>query len=92
MQVIESAQYHVPAIELEESDFTTGTATEIFNALKSLADEEGAYYYEDDGEGKEVECFVLDFGRGVGPELYTETATKRSIEGRVKKRDKEREN
>ena len=47
------------------------TADEI---IQRARDDE-SIFYED---GPDDECFVLDVGRGVGPELYTEEAIRRS--------------
>lgn len=41
----------------------------------------GAIFYED---GPDDECFVVDIGRGVGPELWTENALRRSVQARTK--------
>ena len=65
-----SYQYATPCIALEEGEQISA------DDLMEECREAGAIYYE---EGPDDECFVVDIGRGVGAELWTERALKGSL-------------
>lgn len=66
MREIHAEQYGTSCVVIEDGD----TADDVIK----YADEIGARYY--DGEDNMV---VVDIGRGVGAEVYTESALRRSM-------------
>ena len=68
-----STQYDTPCLELPQ-----GQSLDPDVVIEECR-EMGAIFYED---GPDDECFVVDVGRGVGPELWTECALRRTIRAR----------
>ena len=68
-EISTSGQYGVPCIKIDQPG---PSAEEVITACR----DHGAVFYED---GPDDECFVVDIGRGVGPELYTERALRGSL-------------
>ena len=63
-------QYNTPCALLKKGD--TVNAQDLIEFCRNI----GAVYYED---GPDDECFVVDVDRGVGPEIYTESALRGSF-------------
>lgn len=64
-----SAQYGTACVVVDREN--PPNANELITRCREV----GATFYED---GPDDECFVVDTARGVGPELYTSNALKRS--------------
>ena len=63
-------QYRTTAVVLGDGD--RPTADELIEECRNI----GAIFHED---GPDDELFVVDIGRGVGPELWTERALRGSL-------------
>lgn len=70
MQTRYAGQYDTACVGLQRGNMPT--ADELIEECRLV----GAIFYED---GPDDECFVVDFDRGVGPELYTERALRGSL-------------
>jgi len=62
-------QYETSCAVLKKGDLVDA------EALIEFCQNIGAVYYEDDPDD---ECYVVDVGRGVGPEIFTGSALRRT--------------
>lgn len=65
-----AAQYGTPCIIVSKPDLPSA------DDLIEFCRENSAIFYED---GPDDECFVVDIGRGVGPEIWTARALQGSL-------------